>query len=191
MNKFDVTSYWNNRYAKGGNSGAGSYNKEAEIKSIYVNDVINKYRIKTISDIGCGDGNNLQYFNIPLSYVGYDVSSTAIGLCNSKYTDEKYSFTNDKKFINYNADLCLCLDVLFHQVEEELYQQTLDLLFRNNYTYVLIYSYDYVDNNPDLAPHMKIRKVSTDIENNKYNYKLIDNTIGYDLKKNFLLYEKE
>ena len=37
MIDFDHISYWETRYASGGNSGAGSYNKDAEAKAEYIN----------------------------------------------------------------------------------------------------------------------------------------------------------
>ena len=43
---FDSKKYWESRYFNNGNSGLGSYDKSAQIKADYVNDVIEKYNIK-------------------------------------------------------------------------------------------------------------------------------------------------
>ncbi|MGB3152863.1 MAG: hypothetical protein WBB27_19565, partial [Maribacter sp.] len=61
--------YWADRYQKGGNSGAGSYNKLAEFKGEIINDFVSKNNIKTVIELGFGDGNQLEYFQFP-SYIG-------------------------------------------------------------------------------------------------------------------------
>ena len=40
----DSKKYWNNRYVKGGNSGAGSYNNLAQFKGDVINNFIKKMK---------------------------------------------------------------------------------------------------------------------------------------------------
>lgn len=44
MNMFkppdDIVNYWNGRYETGGNSGAGSYGVESEVKASFINNLI-------------------------------------------------------------------------------------------------------------------------------------------------------
>jgi hypothetical protein len=63
MNFFTI-DYWENRYKNGGNSGEGSYALKAEYKANVLNNYIQKLNIKSIIEFGCGDGNNLLFYNI-------------------------------------------------------------------------------------------------------------------------------
>ena len=73
----DSRSYWEDRYYYGGNSGKGSYAKDAIQKANFLNDTILNYRLKNIIDVGCGDGNNLKLFKSDF-YIGIDVSKTIV-----------------------------------------------------------------------------------------------------------------
>ena len=190
MDNFSVQQYWENRYKSGRDSGAGSYGDEAEYKALIINTIIDEFEIKTIQEVGVGDGNNLQYYNIKEYYIGYDISQEAINICLQKFTDNtKYFFTTDKHKLGFNADLCLCLDVLFHQVEDNLYEETLDLLFKTNAKFVLIYSYDS-DDNTQMSAHMKMRKVTDDIK--KYtDYEMLQLIHNPIYNKYFILYKNE
>jgi hypothetical protein len=55
--------YWDNRYKKCGNSGAGSYGKLAEFKADILNKFISKNNIQSVIEFGCGDGNQLLLAN--------------------------------------------------------------------------------------------------------------------------------
>ena len=41
---FDSNKFWNDRYANGGNSGAGSYNELAKFKADIINNFIEKIK---------------------------------------------------------------------------------------------------------------------------------------------------
>ena len=138
---FSSNRYWNKRYKNGGNSGIGSYGKIAEYKATIVNNIINKYNIRRLLDFGCGDGNQLKYIKAD-QYLGIDISSKAIELCIENYAiDNTKSFLlyepnnskNQRKIREYNADLCLSLDILLHLVEENVYRDYMrDLLTFSN-----------------------------------------------------------
>ena len=59
----DSRNYWEERYYYGGNSGKGSYAKDAIQKANFLNNIILNYGLNKIIDVGCGDGNNLKFFN--------------------------------------------------------------------------------------------------------------------------------
>lgn len=189
METFSVQKYWNDRYKSGSNSGDGSYGDEAQYKAEVVNETIKETNSKNIQEVGVGDGNNLRYYNIPEAYIGYDISEEAIIQCRHIFNgNTKFHFTTKKDEIGFDADLCLCLDVLFHQVEKELYEETLDLLFKRNAKFVLIYSYNS-DDNTGMSIHMKMRKVTDDVK--KYaNYELLKLTGSAMNDKYFALYKK-
>ena len=73
----DSRNYWEERYYYGGNSGKGSYAKDAIQKANFLNNIILNYGLNKIIDVGCGDGNNLKFFKSDF-YIGIDVSKTVI-----------------------------------------------------------------------------------------------------------------
>jgi len=184
---FNVRDYWEKRYASGGNSGAGSYGNEAIYKGNVISEVMSALKLKSVTDIGCGDGNNLQYYDITSDYCGYDISETAVRLCKEKYP--QLFFTTDKNEVQLDSDLCLCIDVLFHQVEDSLYKETLDLMFTNQFKFIVLYCTNHNDNQ-GMSIHMKNRKVTDDIKQYT-NYQLLDIAGNPYTDKYFIIYEKK
>ena len=84
----DSGSYWEDRYKRNGNSGAGSYGRLARFKADVLNELVQREDIKTVIEFGCGDGNQLRFANYP-KYVGYDVSQKSIRMCKALYADDK------------------------------------------------------------------------------------------------------
>jgi hypothetical protein len=174
ISKFTTSGeYWENRYKSEGNSGAGSYNILAEFKAEIINKFVKERNIETVIEFGSGDGNQLKYFNFK-SYIGFDVSQTAIFKCQNLYkSDSSKRF----KFLNtYNkekADMALSLDVIFHLIEDPAYFDYMEKLFFSSSKYVIIYSSNF-DENDNFAPHVKHRKFTNWIEENAPNFKLIE-----------------
>ena len=54
-----VKDTWEEHYNSGGNSGRGSYNEHFTFKTNVITNIINKYEIKSVTDFGCGDGNQI------------------------------------------------------------------------------------------------------------------------------------
>jgi len=113
---FDYKKYWEDRYAKGGHSGKGSYGENRKFKAMHVNRVMSEYKGSSISDFGCGDGSQHSLFpDVP--YFGYDISPTII----KKNQDEFSSFSNKSfevidmntpdKYFN-KTDISICFDCL-------------------------------------------------------------------------------
>src|SRR5262245_1129130 len=81
---FDTSSqYWEERYARGGTSGAGSYGRLAQFKADVINGHVRAHNVARVVELGCGDGNQLSLAQYP-SYLGLDVSSTAVQACKAK-----------------------------------------------------------------------------------------------------------
>ena len=115
--------YWEQRYKQGGNSGTGSYNHLAKFKAEVLNQFVKEKQINSIIEWGCGDGNQLSLAEYP-SYLCYDVSKTAIEICNQKFQDDKtkdFIWCGEENFTdNKTAELVLSLDVLFHLLEDDI-----------------------------------------------------------------------
>jgi len=183
---FNSKKYWENRYSIGLNSGEGSYQKELkEFKSNTINEFLNNNTIKSIIEYGCGDGNQIQNINYE-NYLGFDVSETAIKICKDKFSHkESYNFEHLKKYNNQKADLSISLDVIFHLIEDEVFEKHMNLLFNSSNRYVIIYSSNTNKQSTESVAHYKNRKFTDWINENIKNFQLINivkNTYPYDYK---------
>lgn len=170
---FNSKKYWDDRYVKGGTSGAGSYNELAQFKADMINNFIEKNQIKSLIDYGVGDGNQLKLINTEnLMYTGIDVSEFIISKCKETFKDDK-----TKKFIHVDninnelkADMVLSCDVIYHLIEDSVYKKYMDNLFSMSKKYVIIYA-----KNEDInhTVHVKFRKFSSYIESNFPEWQLI------------------
>lgn len=174
----DSINYWENRYKKGGNSGAGSFNDLAKYKAGVLNDLVAGKNIKTIIDFGCGDGNQLQLAKYP-NYIGLDVSKTAIMKCyqafkndstKSFYLYDPLSFFNENKF--FTADLTISVDVLYHLIEDEIYFKYLNDLFGCAKKIVVIYSWNFSEGEDKFALHIRPRHFTKDIDKHIKGWRL-------------------
>jgi hypothetical protein len=190
INIIDMENYWENRYKVGGNSGNGSYGENADYKAGVINNYINKFGIKTISDFGCGDGNQINLLKGFDEYMGYDISSYALYLCHEKFKDNKKmnfcSLVSDLP----QADLCLSLDVIYHILGQEEYEKYMTILFNKSNRFVLIFSSNHNNNNHN-AIHIFHRKFTDWIDENHKDFKLIEEINNFLLTTaKFFLYEK-
>ena len=192
--------YWENRYSRNGNSGAGSYNNLALFKASVLNNFIKKNNINKVIEWGSGDCNQLLLENIN-SYIGYDVSHTAIDICKAKFINDKtktFIYMNETFKNNLKADLSISLDVIYHLLEDNVFNLYMQNLFNSSNKYVCIYS-----SNIEMkwASHVRHRKFTNWIDkylSNKWKIKeYIPNKYPFDPKKSdttsfadFYIYEK-
>lgn len=161
--------YWEKRYKQGDTSGLGSHGKFAEFKAKIINTFVEKNSIKTIIEFGCGDGNQLSYFVLP-SYIGLDVSKIALEKCVSKFkndTTKRFFYYDPFLFVNNNsifqAELALSLEVIFHLVEDNIYEKYIQDLFSSVKKYVIIYSSNFKEKRKKISPHVRHREFTKDI----------------------------
>ncbi|HSP38783.1 MAG TPA: class I SAM-dependent methyltransferase [Frankiaceae bacterium] len=174
-----ATKYWQRRYAKGGNSGVGSYGRVAEYKAAFLNEFVVRHQIASVIEFGCGDGAQLRLAQYP-RYVGFDVAPGAIDLCRDSFpTDGTKSFLlyDPRHFENRGAivgDLAISLDVILHLVEDEDLELYLKHLFNAARRYVVIFTEDEARNE---APHVRYRKVD-DWAGQQPGWQLLDRVQG-------------
>ena len=173
MEEFNSKLYWEKRYATGGNSGAGSYEKFAEFKSAVLNEFVKVNNIDSVIELGCGDGNQLSYADYK-KYIGVDVSSSAINICKQKFmNDENKTFFVIDELKDHRAELAISLDVIFHLVEDAVFAHYMEQLFSVADKYVVIYSSNTDDN--ELSPkHIKHRNVEKYINRHFPDWELIN-----------------
>jgi len=165
--------YWEKRYSTGGNSGAGSYGKFAELKAGVINEFVAKHKIQSVIEFGCGDGNQLglaQY----RTYLGFDPSPTAVSRCRERYgQDPSKEFRLLSDYRGETADLALSLDVVYHLLEDAVFENHMVTLFGSATNYVIIYSSDSDDNRGDEGTHVRHRRFTRWIDKNLPAWRLV------------------
>jgi hypothetical protein len=176
------SQYWEDRYKLGGNSGAGSYNRLARFKADVLNDFVAKNDIRSVIEFGCGDGNQLTLCRYP-RYIGVDVSPAAIAMCRRRYSRDKTKefYTASDVRPPTDCELALSLDVIYHLVEDEVYEGYMATLFDAASRFVICYS-----SNEDLAApvaHIRHRRFTRWVEQRRPGWNLlrkIDNVYPFD-----------
>lgn len=165
--------YWETRYASGGNSGAGSYDELAAFKAEVLNEFVAAQGIRRVIEFGCGDGNQLTLANYP-EYLGFDVSETAIEQCRERFSgDATRTFRLMQDYAGETAELALSLDVIYHLVEDGVFEDYMQTLFAAAERFVIVYSSDS-DENPRLqSPHVRHRRFSSWIAREQPRWQLM------------------
>ena len=178
--------FWESVYRQGGTSGPGSYGRLAQFKAEILNEFVRTKAIRTVIEFGCGDGAQLQLARYP-EYLGVDVASGSIERCTSLFANDskKRFYLADKLPQNIGKfDLALSLDVVYHLVENIVFDAYMRRLFDASERHVIIYSsnYDALTN----APHVRHRNFTTWIEKNAPDWRadgLVPNRFPFDPKQ--------
>ncbi|MFO7595959.1 MAG: glycosyltransferase [Desulfocurvibacter africanus] len=180
-----TAAYWQARYHAGRTSGAGSYGRLAAFKADTLNAFVAEHGIRSVVELGCGDGSQLALAEYP-DYTGLDIAPAAVEQCRQRFADDP-----SKRFLAYDpqafrpdsgprAELALSLDVIYHLVEDALFEAYMDHLFGMATRFVAIYS---SDRDEPGAPHVRHWKFTTWIERNRPEWKLltaVPNPYPYD-----------
>jgi hypothetical protein len=167
-------AYWEQRYTAGGDSGVGSYAHFAEFKADVLNGFVATHQVQSVIEFGCGDGNQLSLAKYPV-YCGFEVSATAIARCRELFkSDPHKSFRLMTEYEREDADLALSLDVIFHLVEDNVFEQYMRTLFEASSRYVIIYASDSDDNRGYEGTHVRHRKFTRWIQENLPTWSLVE-----------------
>jgi SAM-dependent methyltransferase len=170
--------YWEQRYQDGGTSGQGSMSHLASFKADTLNAFVASHDVQSVIEFGCGDGRQLALARYP-RYIGLDVSPSAIRQCGERYRDDA-----TKSFLSYvpdaffdrarvlRADMSLSLDVIFHLVEDAVFDGYMRYLFAAGARYVAIFSSDRDE--PSFQPHVRHRKFTEWVKANAPEFRLIE-----------------
>lgn len=175
---FSTASYWESRYKSGGTSGSGSVNQLAQYKADFLNKFMSDQNLRSATELGCGDGDQLALFKFE-SYIGLDIAPTAIAWCQERFKgDQSKQFAvytpGMLELSTYRSDVALSLDVLYHLVEEELFQAYLNDLFNLGSQFVVIYACNRPEDElPPVARHLKWRQFTPYIEETHPEWQLI------------------
>jgi hypothetical protein len=191
--------YWEQRYDAGQDSGRGSRKKLAEFKADIVNGFVSDKGVESVIEYGCGDGKQLQLYSFP-KYLGFDVSPTAVSLCYEIFrSNNTKTFKLSNDYDGERAPLTLSIDVIYHLVEDDVFDSYMKRLFESSDRYVIIYSTNTDKNVKGQAPHVRHRKFTKWIDEHLDDWKLIQHiqnkySSRHSFKKfaaaDFYIYEK-
>lgn len=192
---FDSTDYWEQRYVSGGSSGPGSEGAHAEFKAEFVNRFIDEHDVESVLEFGCGDGSQVALGEYP-SYVGLDVSESVIKRCRDRFSDD-----TTKRFHAYDpfefdphgpsrADLVLSLEVVFHLVDDEVYEKTMHDMFTTAKRYVIVFSSNEDERASEI--HVRHRRFTEYVEETFPEYELVEYVENpfEDRVSDFYVYER-
>jgi SAM-dependent methyltransferase len=175
-------SYWEKRYIAGGNSGPGSYGDLATFKAKILNEFIAAENVPSVIEFGCGDGHQLSLARYP-RYLGLDVSGAAIASCRTLFADDpSKAFGMMQNFKGDRADTILSLDVIYHLVEDTIFEKYMTTIFDCAQRWVVIYSSNFDGLDESLAEHVRHRKFTSWIAANRpewYCADVIKNAFPY------------
>lgn len=147
----DAKQYWDSRYKNGGDSGYGSYGAQLIKKLQWLSGL----DIESISEIGCGDfnfGSHLLESYPSVTYIGQDISKYIIQENREVF---KQTFT---VLINEvpAADLVLCVDVIFHVLNDKELEKLVKQLENRWVKYLAITAYE--EGQLGTADHVRVQK---------------------------------
>jgi SAM-dependent methyltransferase len=188
--------FWEHRYAHGGTSGPGSYGELAHGKAEFLNAFVRSNSVQSVIEFGCGDGNQLSLAEYP-KYIGLDVSPSAIGHCKSRFVadrDKSFFLYDSTCFVDhtslFKADLALSLDVVYHLIEDPIFEVYMEHLFDAAHHYVIVYATNGIIR--DDAPHVRHRCFSSWVDDNRPRWRLkevIDGPASGPRRADFFIYE--
>lgn len=174
--RFNNKDFWNDRYtnnpSKG--SGPGSRGDILAQKQDIVKIMIDKYKVKTVVDYGCGDIETVRHIEFD-RYVGVDVSDIVI--------DKNRSIKPNWEFICGNIqdvrttddyDLVMCLDVLIHQKTKREYFGILKKVLSARDSIVLLSGYEEPPDGWNVFFHEPLSKSLSTLDKNRRFIKTID-----------------
>lgn len=131
----NIAHYWEQRYKNGGTSGDGSRGAEALAKANMLQEVVHRFDVEHLLDLGCGDGEVASLVDVK-HYTGYDLSASALKRAQHLMPHRRFinEIPNDEVF-----DLVVSMDVMHHLVNEEDYRRYMELLFSDLAPRVFVY----------------------------------------------------
>jgi SAM-dependent methyltransferase len=178
---FSSGAYWEARYRAGGTSGAGSYGRLAAFKVAFINAFVADNAVQSVLDLGSGDGNLLSLLRLP-NYIGVDVSPTTLRRCAAQFAGESRRFMLPECAREQPpSDLTMSIDVIFHLVEDTVFEQHMMDLFNHATRFVLVYASNHDSAWPDR--HVRHRRFSEDVASRWQDWRLlahVPNRFPYD-----------
>jgi len=201
VRRFDSKDYWKNHYANERDSGSGSYGESAEWKASQLNDFVKARGIKSMVELGCGDGNQLRYIEVE-KYTGIDPSIDAIKKCLSIHGSDKTKsfFTFDPDGFANNqaleADVSVSMEVILHLIEDSRYEKYMTDLFSLSSRFVAIFNTASDVNPKGMQIHNRFRDHRNFVSENlpqwtQIGFQETPDVLGFYSQTGFYFYEKK
>ncbi len=136
---FKKKEYWDHRYKKGYDSGEGSVGVHRDWKWSQIESIIPS--ISEVVDVGCGDLRFWEGKDCP-SYIGLDISPTIIKQNITKRPQWGFICGNAITRYPFKANVVLCMDMLFHIMNDDDFDKILDNLMEYTKEWIIIYTWD-------------------------------------------------
>jgi hypothetical protein len=164
--------YWEDRYHHGGNSGAGSYDRLAAFKAEVLNAFVAANDIQSVIEFGSGDGAQLEMAEYP-TYTGVDISSTVVDATRLRFAgDRSIRILHTSELTDgERAELALSLDVIYHLVEDEVFDLYMHRLFDAGTRYVIIYASN--EERRWASPHIRHRHFTRWVDTNQVDFECV------------------
>ncbi|KAF0677336.1 class I SAM-dependent methyltransferase [Profundibacterium mesophilum] len=172
----DSGAYWRDRYAKGGTSGGGSYGRLAVFKAHVVNLMVHRHGLASLLELGSGDGANAELYAVP-NYCGVDIAEEMVARCRARFADRSgWRFETARDFMpkSRGFDGAMSLDVIYHLVEDAVFEDYMRRLFDAARSQVLIYSSDHASSRGETAAHVRHRAYSDWIASEMPGWELVE-----------------
>ena len=138
------TEYWERHYVRGGVSGEGSLGKNREWKWSIINLYAKEF--DDVIDVGCGD---LRFWepretSLPnrFRYLGLDISPTVIQRNRTSHPSWSFRACDAATPIpGVNGKIVLCLDLLFHIMDDASYLHILENLCRYSHEWIFVFTW--------------------------------------------------
>lgn len=159
--------YWEKRYAAGGRSGAGSLGAVAQFKADFLNAFVRRHGIRSVAELGCGDGDQLALAEYPV-YRGLDIAPSAVQMCRERFAGDqskRFEVYDPESFIpgQHTAELAISLEVIFHLTEENVYKAYMQHLYALGRRWVIVFASNQKDTTGGVFPHFRLREWVPDV----------------------------
>ena len=152
---------YNSRRKEGGEieseSGPGSSELFTRVTREYLQDIIQRYSVRSIVDVACGDWNWMRMIDLAAlgvrSYIGYDINGNIITENTRLYSSGVVSFEHASLLTAAfpQADLVIARDVLFHLNTAHIHLALANIRSSKS-TLLLTTTFPWIAANKDLEP---------------------------------------
>jgi hypothetical protein len=176
MKYVDSREYWINRYKSFLGAGVNfdpPKDKVFQYKIDVVNQVLTDYNINSVIEFGCGLGWIAD--SVEMEYSGVDVSPEAIYMCKRDLGNRKnlrFGLYPDALKKMDPKEATMSLDVIYHLLEDKVYEEYMNNLFGYATKLVIVHSSNTTEQYEGGAKHVMHRKFSDYVNDNLTDWKL-------------------